>query len=306
MNILPTAKVGLPVLGPLAMHCLRPNQRIINDNMEAIPANILSRVFQNTINEANSTTTPPLSACLTNFAGTTAPAAGRCETTNLGPFTHTLSFTRDYLGAFNRQILFDYINQVIPVIFKVSGQETLDVVTLPFGAPVSLDTISTHIVRIPNDDTTRLRLAVTNTGDAPVYDMTVNVFPGLQSSLGINGLTPSAISSPNIPQTLFSTILPIGIVGHSTFYLGEIPANGIKEFDVNVYPTHYVAGTVELLNVQLTYNNAVGTRIWTGTNTPSSTGGSAACNGPNNNGGGFAACGAPTLNQVYFAIAPIP
>src|SRR5215469_18708233 len=27
--------------------------------------------------------------------------------------------------------------------------------------------------------------------------------------------------------------------------------NGIKEFDVNVYPTHYVAGTVELLNVQL-------------------------------------------------------
>ena len=195
---------------------------------------------------------------------------------------------------------------MIPVIFKVSGQETLDVVTLPYGAPVSLDAISTHILKIPNDDTSRIRLAVTNTGDAAVWDMTVNVFPGLQSSLGVNGLTPSAISSPNIPQTLFSTILPIGIVGHSTFYLGYIPANGIKEFDVNVYPTHYVAGTVELLNVQLTYNNAVGTRVWTGTNTPSSTGGSAVCNGPNSNGGTFAGCGAPTLNQVYFAIAPSP
>jgi hypothetical protein len=219
-----------------------------------------------------------------------------------------LTFTRDYNGQFVRSIPYDYINQVIPVIFKVTGQETLDVVTLPYGAPVSLDTISTHIVKIPNDDTSRIRLAVTNTGDAGVWDTTVNVFPGLQSSLGINGLTPSAISSPNIPQTLFSTILPIGIVGHSTFYLGYIPANGIKEFDVLVYPTHYVAGTVELLNVQLTYNNAVGTRVWTGTDSPSSIGGSAVCNGPNSNGGApwAGGCGAPTLNQVYFAIAPNP
>ena len=295
MNILPTAKVGLPVLGPVALHFLRPSSRTINDNMEAIPENILQRVFSNVTNIGN-----PLGAC--SSAGT----AGNCTTTTLGPFTHNLDFKRDYLGQFSRNIPFDFINQVIPVIFKVSGQETLDVVTLPYGAPVSLDAISTHILKIPNDDTSRIRLAVTNTGDAPVYDMTVNVFPGLQSSLGINGLTPSAISSPNIPQSLFSTILPIGIVGHSTFYLGYIPANGIKGFDVNVYPTHYVAGTVELLNVQLTYNNAVGTRVWTGTNTPSSTGGSAVCNGPNSNGGTFAGCGAPTLNQVYFAIAPSP
>ena len=295
MNILPTAKVGLPVLGPVALHFLRPNSRIINDNMEAIPENILQRAFSNVTNVGS-----PLGAC------TSAGTAGNCTTTSLGPFTHSLDFKRDYLGQFSRNIPFDFINQVIPVIFKVSGQETLDVVTLPYGAPVSLDAISTHILKIPNDDTSRIRLAVTNTGDAPVYDMTVNVFPGLQSSLGINGLTPSAISSPNIPQSLFSTILPIGIVGHSTFYLGYIPANGIKGFDVNVYPTHYVAGTVELLNVQLTYNNAVGTRVWTGTNTPSSTGGSAVCNGPNSNGGTFAGCGAPTLNQVYFAIAPSP
>jgi hypothetical protein len=295
MNILPTAKVGLPVLGPMAMHFLRPNSRIINDNMEAIPENILQRTFSNVTNVGN-----PLGAC------TSAANAGNCTTISLGPFTHNLDFKRDYLGQFSRNIPFDYINQVIPVIFKVSGQETLDVVTLPPGAPVSLDAISTHILKIPNDDTSRIRLAVTNTGDAGIYDLTVNVFPGLQSALGINGLTPSAISSPNIPQTLFSSILPIGIVGHSTFYLGEIPANGIKEFDVNVYPTHYVAGTVELLNVQLTYNNAVGTRVWTGTNTPSSVGGSAVCNGPNSNGGVFAACGGPTLNQVYFAIAPSP
>jgi hypothetical protein len=307
MNILPTAKVGLPVLGPMAMHFLRPNSRIINDNMEAIPADILNRAFSNVTNIATpegapAGTTPNINSC----AGfSSASVAGKCTTINEGPFTRSLTFTRDYLGQFNRQILFDYINQVIPVIFKVGGQETLDVVTLPYGAPVSLDAISTHILKIPNDDTSRIRLAVTNTGDAGVQDMTVNVFPGLQSALGINGLTSSAISSPNIPQTLFSTILPIGIVGHSTFYLGEIPAGGIKEFDVFVYPTHYVAGTVELLNVLLTYENAVGTKVTTGSSSPSENGGSWACT-INNNGFATGTCGAPTLNQVYFAIAPSP
>jgi hypothetical protein len=107
-NILPTAKVGLPVLGPVALHFLRPNSRTINDNMEAIPALALQRAFSNVTNVGN----PSLGAC-------SPTTAGNCTTTSLGPFTHSLTFTRDYLGTFNRQILFDYINQVIPVIFKV-------------------------------------------------------------------------------------------------------------------------------------------------------------------------------------------
>ena len=106
--------------------------------------------------------------------------------------------------------------------------------------------------------------------------MTVNVFPGLQSALGINGLTPSAISSPNIPQTLFSTILPIGIVGPSFLWsIGQLPANPNAEFDVSVFPTHYVAGTVQLMNVNLVYNNIIGVR-------------------------------ATQLNQVYFNVIPNP
>jgi hypothetical protein len=39
-------------------------------------------------------------------------------------------------------------------------------------------------------------------------------------------------------QTLFSTILPIGIVGPSFFGIGELPANTNKEFDVSVFRTH--------------------------------------------------------------------
>ena len=64
--ILPTAKVGLPVLGPMAMHFLRADSRTINDNMEAIPANVLTKVFSNTINSGNvsgTVTGGPLAAC---------------------------------------------------------------------------------------------------------------------------------------------------------------------------------------------------------------------------------------------------
>jgi hypothetical protein len=89
-----------------------------------------------------------------------------------------------------------------------------------------------------------------------------NVTTGLQSALGINGLTPSAITSPNIPQTLFSTILPLGIVGGSDGLISvdELKPNTNEEFDVSVFPTHYMAGTVELLNINLTWNNIIGER----------------------------------------------
>ena len=129
----------------------------------------------------------------------------------------------------------------------------------PTGGKDAVKNISKNIVTIPNDQTTLVRLAVRNTGDVPIWDLTVNVFPGLQSALGINGLTPSAITSPNIPQTLFYTILPIGIVGPSFFSPGEV-ANQNAEFDVSVFPTHYVAGTVQLMNVNLVYNNIIGVR----------------------------------------------
>jgi hypothetical protein len=246
----PTAKVQLPVLGPLALHFLRSSQRSILDSIDANQQNMFAKTLS-----------------VMHTGNTTFPA----NTT----FNDNFDFSRDYFNQFGRFIPYDFVNQVIPVIFKVTGQETLDVVTLPTGGTDALKNISTQIVKIPNDVTTKVRLAVRNTGDIPIWDLTVNVFPGLQSALGINGLTPSAITSPNIPQTLFSTILPIGIVGPSFFGIGELGPNQNAEFDVSVFPTHYVAGTVELMNVNLVFNNILGER-------------------------------ATQLNQVYFNIVPNP
>jgi hypothetical protein len=260
MLVLPTAKVQLPVLGPLALHFLRTSERSILDVIDSSPSDV------------------PLGTTPTQqdmFAKTLSVTHTGNSTLANSTFNDNFDFSRDYFNQFGRLIPYDFVNQVIPVIFKVTGQETLDVVTLPTGGKDALKNISTQIVKIPNDATTLVRLAVRNTGDIPIWDLTVNVFPGLQSALGINGLTPSAITSPNIPQTLFSTILPIGIVGPSYFGIGELGPNQNAEFDVSVFPTHYVAGTVELMNVNLVFNNILGER-------------------------------ATQLNQVYFNVVPNP
>ena len=119
----------------------------------------------------------------------------------------------------------------------------------------SVKNISTQILKIPAGVTTKVRLALGNTGDVAVVPGPITfISPGLQSALGINGVNPSAITSPNIPQTLFSTIIPVGVVGPSTippgpYYKSRLPANTSYEFDVNVFPTHYMAGTVVVLNL---------------------------------------------------------
>jgi hypothetical protein len=110
-------------------------------------------------------------------------------------------------------IPYDFVNQVIPVPFKLTGQETLDVVTLPPGKfcdgtckvlPLNGTQFSNQILKIPSGVTTKIRHALRNPGDVAFWDADVDLnsnATNLQSVLGINGLNPSTITSPNIPQT---------------------------------------------------------------------------------------------------------
>jgi hypothetical protein len=248
MNVLPTAKVQLPVLGPLALHFLRSSQRSILDSLDASEQNLFAKTLS-VMHTGNGT--------LPNST-----------------LNHNFDFKRDYFNQFGRFIPYNFVNQVIPVIFKVTGQETLDIVTLQPGKfcqsckvlPINATTeFSNRILKIPSGVTTKLRLALRNTGDVGFWYAAVNVdnnATNLQSTLGINGLNPSAITSPNIPQTLFSTMPLLGIVGPEDFgwefgsdYLN---ASSYVEFDVSVFPSHYAAGTVQVLNIQITGTNVIG------------------------------------------------
>ena len=118
MLVLPTAKVQLPVLGPLALHFLRSSQSIL-DSIDANQQNMFAKTLS-----------------VMHTGNATLPNA---------TFNDNFDFSRDYFNQFGRFIPYDFVNQVIPVIFKVTGQETLDVVTLPTGGTDALKNISTQI-----------------------------------------------------------------------------------------------------------------------------------------------------------------
>jgi hypothetical protein len=244
VNVLPTAKVQLPVLGPIALHFLRSSQRSILDSLDASEQNMFAKTLS-----------------MMHTGNRTLPNS---------TFNDNFGFKTNYFNQLGRLIPYDFINQVIPVIFKLTGQETIDVVTLPKGfntKNINSTTGSTDIVQVPYGVTSNVSLAVRNTGDAPIQDCDVSVSPTLQSVLGINGLNPSAITSPNIPQTLFSTLVPTGIVGPSALNCaygpgaGTLPAHSNAEVFVNVFPTHYVAGTIQLINCSVSWNNVLGERV---------------------------------------------
>jgi hypothetical protein len=106
LNVLQSAKVQVPVLGPLALHFLRSHSRMLTDTIDSTKMESAMRMLQ-FANEKNTTTFN------NNF--NTPPS----------PTQPSLTFT--YNNEFDRNIPFDYINQVIPVIFKVTGREILDV-----------------------------------------------------------------------------------------------------------------------------------------------------------------------------------
>jgi hypothetical protein len=248
VNVLPTAKVDIPYLGPLALHFLRSNQRSTLDSLDASQQNMFAKTL--------------------SFMRT-----GNRTLSNSTILNGKFDFRKDYFNQFGRFIPYDFVNQVIPVIFNITGQETIDVVTLKpgskVGATANNSNISTNIVEVPYGVTTNVSLAVRNTGDLAIHDCLISVSPRLQSALGINGLNPSAISSPNVPQTLFSTLVPMGIVGASS--AGELfcaptgPGAGVlaahslsNVMTVSVFPTHYVAGTVDLINCSLSWRDPLG------------------------------------------------
>jgi hypothetical protein len=261
MYVLPTAKIapipqlikesnstGVPVLGPLALHFLRTDERSTLDLLDASQQNMFAKA---------------LSVTNTTFPNSTS-------------FNDNFDLKRHFFSQFGRFIPYDFVNQVIPVTFAVTGKETIDVVTLPSTGkpcdtsckvlPDNPNQYSKQIVEIPAGVTTKVRLALRNSGDVPAWYIDPffdNNITNHDSTLGLNGLNPAAITSPNIPQTLFSTILPLGIVGpqDSIFTVYYLPANSYEEFDVSLFPSHYVAGTVQLLNVEVSWTSVIGTLV---------------------------------------------
>jgi hypothetical protein len=97
LDVTTDAKVQSPGLGILALHFLRFDQRSILDSLDAAQQDIFARALSTTTNTTNSM------------------------------FNDNFDFNRNYYNQFGRFIPFDFINQVTPIIFKITGREILDV-----------------------------------------------------------------------------------------------------------------------------------------------------------------------------------
>ena len=109
VKVLPIAKVDIPYLGPLALHFLRSNQRSTLDSLDASQQNMFAKTL--------------------SFMRT-----GNGTLPNSTILKGKFDFRKDYSNQFGRLIPYDSVNQVIPVIFNITGQETIDVVTLKPGS----------------------------------------------------------------------------------------------------------------------------------------------------------------------------
>jgi hypothetical protein len=175
-NILPNAKVGLSVLGPLALHFLRSDKRSILDSLDASQENMFAKA---------------LSVTNTTFPNSTM-------------LNDSFDFKRDYSNTFGRFIPYDFINQVIPILFKVTGREVLDVFQVPYNGGIPV---------IPGNGTVvPIKITLTNHGDAPLNGLVAQFITATPSFVG---------------AAATSTTFPLAIEGASTYYLGTLAPAGL-------------------------------------------------------------------------------
>jgi hypothetical protein len=219
LNVLPSAKVQLPVLGPLALHFLRADQRSILDSLDASQQSMFAKA---------------LSVTNTTFPNSTS-------------FKDNFDFARNYLSQFGRSIPFDFINQVIPVVFKVTGREVLDVHLAYPNIARNCYSYQCNITKgiVPgNGDIVPVRVTFSNFGDALITDLVGSISTGTTTLVG------PAVSA----QTY-----PIGIVSPTTFNLGILPPYSSQTVTLLVRSV-LNCDTLEPLNVASTYNDVIGER----------------------------------------------
>jgi hypothetical protein len=219
INVLPTAKVQVPVLGPLALHFLRTDKRSILDLLDAPEQDIFSRA---------------LSITNTTFLNSTK-------------FSDNFDFTRNYFNQFGRFIPFDFINQVIPVILEVTGQEVLDV-HLPYFNGTNSISCSSYLCNsskgiVPGNGTiVPVRITFSNLGDVELNDLTA---------------TFSTASPTLIGATASAQTYPLGIIYPTTFHLETLPADSSQTVTLFMRST-LNCKVLQALSVSTMYNNIVG------------------------------------------------
>jgi hypothetical protein len=153
------------------------------------------------------------------------------------------------------------------------GTYRVQTVTVPFELPgrVILDASSGTEDLVPGE-ANEVILTIRNTGSADAHSVIVNINAiggsiitdsdqATDSSRNNSGSSDEvSADSQSQQQQPSSTSAAVASVGARSFNIGSIPANGSTEIATTVYPSSSAGGTLQNLDIEITYNNANGDR----------------------------------------------
>ena len=173
--------------------------------------------------------------------------------TNTATFNSNTALNRNFNAVDEGVHPYDFVNQVLPVQFAITGQEIFSVIV---GAgPDAAIPLTPILALLPPGVPTPIKVLVRNTGDAPIYNL--NVAPTVRDESAIAAtVVPSTVNIPNVVQQ--NAVEPLVLIGSQSKQVGYLPINGTAEVDITAVPSFYAGGTVEPIFVSLSFNNQVG------------------------------------------------
>ncbi len=226
ITIIGNPGVRVPYEMPLAIHFLREDKQIDTHDLTTNQQD----QFANALSVKNGTTT-------------------------LATFNSNTALNRNS-GAVDEALNpYDFVNQVLPVEFAITGQEIFSV--LITAGPDGAVPTSPILALLPPGVPTPIKIIIRDIGDAPVYNL--NAAPSVRDESAIAAtVIPSPINIPNVVQQ--NAVEPLVLIGPQSKQIGYLPRNGTGTFELNItaVPSFYAGGTVEPIFITLTYNNQVG------------------------------------------------
>ncbi|HEX6280846.1 MAG TPA: hypothetical protein VFZ67_01325 [Nitrososphaera sp.] len=229
---------------------------------------------------AAATTTTASATNDTSSANTTSSQTAIASLSNIvrAGQTYTLYFKVNVLETaqkgFNEALL--RINY-----FKVPepepGTYRVQTITVPFELPgkVILDAASEANDLVPGE-ANEVKLTIRNRGSADAHSVIINI-NAIGGSIITNDAGPAGgTSSDNAPsndsdagiqanqqqqqQEQQPSSAAVASIGARTFNIGTIPADGSAEIATTVYPSTSAGGTLQNLDIEISYNDANGNR----------------------------------------------
>ncbi|HEY6536945.1 MAG TPA: hypothetical protein VIY08_14290, partial [Candidatus Nitrosocosmicus sp.] len=218
-------KVGVqkPYLAPLAIHFLREDKQFDTHTLSAAQQD--------------------------KFVSSLSIKNGTSSST----YNSNATLNRNFAAIDEAVNPYDFVNQVLPIEFAVTGQEIPDVF---IGAgPGAAVPVSPVLALLPPGVPTPIKILVRELGDAPIYNLNVAASVRIQSTMSAT-IVPSKLNIPSVVQQ--NAAVPLVLIGSQSKQVGFLPSNGTAELDITAVPSFFSGGTVEPIFITLTYNNALG------------------------------------------------